>query len=128
MLVGNPEVLIVDEPTYGQDREMTRTLMNLLQGIRDRGIAVVMISHDMRLVSEYADRVVVMSEGLKHFDGNPTELFDKAEILGSASLQPTLLFQILKALGEEGVTCRGNIPSTESFMHLLLEGREVSRG
>ena len=128
MLVGNPKVLIVDEPTYGQDREMTRTLMNLLQGIRDRGIAVVMISHDMRLVSEYADRVVVMSEGLKHFDGNPTELFDKAEILGSASLQPTLLFQILKALGEEGVTCRGNIPSTESFMSLLLEGREVPRG
>ncbi|MBN2626367.1 MAG: ABC transporter ATP-binding protein [Spirochaetales bacterium] len=128
MLVGHPEVLIVDEPTYGQDREMTRTLMTLLREIRDRGIAVVMISHDMRLVSEYADRVVVMSEGLKHFDGNPTELFDKAEILESASLEPTLLFQILKALGEWGVTCRGNIPRTETFIKLLLKEGEVSLG
>ncbi len=124
MLVGDPRVLIVDEPTYGQDREMTRTLMTLLRDIRDRGIAVVMISHDMRLVSEYADRVVVMSEGLKQFDGNPTELFDKAEILESASLEPTLLFQILKALGERGVTCRGNIPSTGAFIKLLLREEE----
>ena len=98
MLVGDPKVLIVDEPTYGQDKEMTSTLMKLMTDIRARGIAVVMISHDMRLVSEYADRVVVFSEGKKHFDGLPTELFGKSDILENASLQPTLLFQILQKL------------------------------
>ncbi len=126
MLVGNPRVLIVDEPTYGQDKEMTGTLMKLMKDIQARGIAVVMISHDMRLVEEFADRVVVFSEGEKHFDGIPTELFNKAEILEKASLQPTLLFQLLKRLEERNVHSSGHIPGSESFMQLLTSGKEVS--
>jgi energy-coupling factor transport system ATP-binding protein len=126
MLVGNPRVLIVDEPTYGQDKEMTGTLMKLMKDIQARGIAVVMISHDMRLVEEFTDRVVVFSEGEKHFDGIPTELFNKSEILEKASLQPTLLFQLLKKLEERDVRSSGHIPGSDSFMELLTEDREVS--
>ncbi len=70
MLVGEPEVLLVDEPTYGQDRAMTHQLMARMQQIRDQGVAVVMITHDMRLVQEYAERVIVMSEGLVQYDGS----------------------------------------------------------
>lgn len=120
MLVGDPQVLIVDEPTYGQDKEMTGTLMKLMKEIQSRGIAVVMISHDMRLVEEYADRVVVFSEGQKHFDGIPTELFNKADILERASLQPTLLFQLLKRLEEKKVNCTGHVPGSDAFLQLLL--------
>ncbi len=126
MLVGDPQVLIVDEPTYGQDREMTGTLMKLMKDIQSRGIAVVMISHDMRLVEEYADRVVVFSEGKKHFDGIPTDLFNKAEVLEGASLQPTLLFQLLKKLEEKKVICRGHIPGSEAFLQLLLNEGKAS--
>ena len=125
MLVGDPKVLIVDEPTYGQDKEMTSTLMKLMTDIRARGIAVVMISHDMRLVSEYADRVVVFSEGKKHFDGLPTELFGKSDILENASLQPTLLFQILQKLSRKGVLCSGNIPGTDALLKILMNPEEV---
>ena len=126
MLVGDPQVLIVDEPTYGQDKEMTGTLMKLMKEIQSRGIAVVMISHDMRLVEEYADRVVVFSEGKKHFDGIPTELFNKPDILESASLQPTLLFQLLKKLEENKVSCRGHIPGSEAFLQLILHEGKTS--
>jgi energy-coupling factor transport system ATP-binding protein len=61
MLVGKTRVLVVDEPTYGQDKQMTGTLMALMEQVRGEGVAVVMITHDMRLVEEYAQRVVVMS-------------------------------------------------------------------
>ncbi|MBF9016620.1 MULTISPECIES: ABC transporter ATP-binding protein [unclassified Oceanispirochaeta] len=119
MLVGDPKVLIVDEPTYGQDREMTQTLMNIMCDIQKRGVSVVMISHDMRLVEEYADRVAVFSEGLKHFDGIPTELFKTPEILDKANLQQTLLNQILRKLEDRGVIVNGHIPGTSAFLRLL---------
>lgn len=125
MLVGSPEVLIVDEPTYGQDKEMTRTLMKIMKDIQKSGVAVVMISHDMRLVTEYADRVLVFSEGRKYFDGLPTELFNKSDILDRSSLKPTLLFQILKALENEGIASRGSIPNTDVFVDLLLSSKEA---
>ena len=126
MLVGDPKVLIVDEPTYGQDKKMTGTLMKLMKDIQARGIAVIMISHDMRLVEEFADRVMVFSEGQKHFDGIPTELFNKADILEKASLQPTLLFQLLKKLGERNVIFKGHITGSDSFTELLLGEGEAS--
>ncbi len=126
MLVGDPKVLIVDEPTYGQDREMTRTLMQIMCAIQERGVSIVMISHDMRLVEEYADRVAVFSEGLKHFDGVPTDLFKEPEILKTAYLQQTLLNQMLGCLKEKGINVEGHIPGTESFLKIILKNREAA--
>jgi len=126
MLVGDPRILIVDEPTYGQDRAMTETLMGILQEIQSRGVAVVMISHDMRLVEEYADRVAVFSEGKKHFDGIPTDLFKEPEILMKSNLHRTLLNQILCRLTDRGVTVKGHIPGTGTFLKLLMKSREAA--
>ena len=126
MLVGDPKVLIVDEPTYGQDREMTRTLMEIMCAIRERGVSIVMISHDMRLVEEYADRVAVFSEGLKHFDGVPTDLFKEPGILKNAYLQQTLLNQMLGALKERGINVEGHIPGSESFLKIILKNSEAA--
>ena len=124
MLVGDPKVLIVDEPTYGQDREMTTTLMKLMTDIKERGVSVVMISHDMRLVEEYADRVAVFSEGLKLFDGIPAELYSRPEILEQANLQPTLLNRLLKILTLRGIVIEGNISGTKGFLDLFLAKEE----
>lgn len=100
MLVGSPKVLVVDEPTYGQDQHMTRTLMALMEQIRQQGIALVMITHDMRLVQEYAQRVIVMSEGRILYDGAFSGLFDRGEILRQANLRPTLLHELINRLPE----------------------------
>jgi ABC-type glutathione transport system ATPase component len=114
----------VDEPTYGQDREMTETLMNIMLEIQKRGVSVIMISHDMRLVEEYADRVAVFSEGLKHFDGIPTDLFKEPEILEKSNLQQTLLNQMLRKMEAHGITVNGHIPGTRAFLDLLLQKSE----
>lgn len=120
MLVTQPQVLIVDEPTYGQDRHMTETLMALLQDIRQRGIAVVMITHDMRLVQEYAGRVVVMSEGEILYDGTPADLFHQEKILQAANLHPTLLNDLMRLMESQGVRFSGEIRSTADFLQTLL--------
>ena len=119
MLVSQPQVLIVDEPTYGQDKQMTQTLMQLMESIRARGIAIVMITHDMRLVQEYAERVLVMSEGRVHYDGSSAKLFRQEAVLRAANLRPTILLELLQALEQRGVRICGEIRTTDDFLQAL---------
>jgi len=116
MLVCRPQVLLVDEPTYGQDKQMTQTLMAIMEDIRRQGIAVVMITHDMRLVQEYAGRVVVMSAGRVCYDGDPAGLFDRDDVLEAANLCPTLLHQLIGKLRSAGVVVQGEMRNTADFL------------
>ena len=119
MLVGNPRVLVVDEPTYGQDKNMTRTLMSRMQEIRSRGVSVIMITHDMRLVQEYGERAIVMSEGSLLYDGPSTSLFDRGEVLDQAHLRRTMLHKVIAEMGRRGFTPRGAIRQTSDLIRLL---------
>ena len=120
MLVGNPQVLLVDEPTYGQDKEMTHTLMALMQSIRARGVAIVMITHDMRLVQEYAERVIVMSAGQIIYDGRSSSLFERADLLDQANLRRTILHNLLIALRAAGFPIQGDVRRTIDLINPLI--------
>lgn len=87
MVVAEPDVVILDEPTFGQDYHQAQRLMRLLRQMADQGAAVVFITHDMRLVAEYADRCAVLSDGKIVFEGTPLQLFDASEILARAKLK-----------------------------------------
>jgi energy-coupling factor transport system ATP-binding protein len=87
MVVAEPDVVILDEPTFGQDYYQAQRLMRLLRQLADDGAAVVFITHDMRLVAEYADRCAVLANGQIAFEGSPPELFDAPEVLARAKLK-----------------------------------------
>jgi len=126
MLVCHPKILLVDEPTYGQDKEMTRTLMALMENVRSQGVSVVMITHDMRLVQEYAHRVLVMADGKILYEGDPANLFQSAEVLQAANLRPTLLQEILKSYEDAGGQVCCDIHNTSDLLKALncQPGRE----
>lgn len=126
MLVCNPDVLIVDEPTYGQDKQMTHTLMERMEETRKGGIAVVMVTHDMRLVQEYAQRVVVMSEGRIHYDGDPSRLFEQTEVLQAANLRLTMLQELLNELEKRGTRINGRIRNTGELIQCLIGANHVN--
>lgn len=71
-----PKVLILDEPTSGQDGKATQEICKLLNQIHKEGATILLITHDMELLAETANRSVVMKEGEKVFDGLTTELFE----------------------------------------------------
>src|SRR5207302_10152693 len=73
-LVASPTELSLDEPTFGQDLRNTRELMTILREERDRGTTVVLITHDLSLVAEVADRAIAMAGGAIGFDGSPDRL------------------------------------------------------
>lgn len=86
MLVDEQRMLILDEPTYGQDPYTSMQLMNLLSANVKKGRTITMITHDMELVSEYANRVLVLNDGILTFDGSPIELWDNPLLVSESKL------------------------------------------
>ena len=85
-LVTRPEVLVLDEPTFGQDQRHTRTLLAILEEERSAGRLVVVITHDLSLVADHADRVIALDAGRIAFDGPPSELFARSDVLARCAL------------------------------------------
>lgn len=84
MLVHEQELLILDEPTFGQDANTAHEIMEILEG---KSGAVMMITHDMELVDQYADTVHVLDAGELIFSGTPESLWENEEIVSRARLQ-----------------------------------------
>ncbi len=111
ILISEPEVIIIDEPTYGQDKHMTKVLMEIITSLAQKGISIIMITHDMRLVHEYAEHVYVMSHGNLIFAGKPSELFIQRKILERAGLFPPQIYRIVDLVIDKGRP-RKSIPRT----------------
>ena len=119
MLTLDPEIIILDEPTYGQDRIHVRALMERLEEQRAKGTSTILITHDMRLVAEYVDHVLVMNDGKLLFDGLPSDLFYQPTILRQASLKEPPVCTIITKLVEAGFSLPKNIISIEGLLAAL---------
>ncbi len=73
-LIVNPKVLLLDEPTAGLNPAVIESLWELLQRVKEAGTAVLMVEHNMRVVSRFCDRVVAMNEGVVVAEGKPEEV------------------------------------------------------
>jgi energy-coupling factor transporter ATP-binding protein EcfA2 len=91
-------VVVLDEPTFGQDYHQAQNLMQLLRKLADEGASVVFITHDMRLVAEYADRAAVLCDGQIIFDGTPGDLFAASEALARSRLKPPSVYDFSRRL------------------------------
>jgi energy-coupling factor transporter ATP-binding protein EcfA2 len=99
MLVLEPRLLVLDEPTIGQDYERAQQLMKLMVRLRERyRTTVLMITHDVRLVAEWAERALVLSEGALAFDGAPRDLFGRHSLLAATGLMQPPIFELSAAL------------------------------
>jgi energy-coupling factor transporter ATP-binding protein EcfA2 len=87
VLAMRPEVIIVDEPTTGQDYRMVSSIMALLEELHDAGGTVLIITHDMTLVANYCQTVTVLRDGRTVFAGTARELFSSPELLEGAQLR-----------------------------------------
>lgn len=98
MVITEPDVIVLDEPTFGQDYQQAQRLMRLLRSLAAGGAAVTFITHDMRLVAEYADRCVAMCEGEAIFEGTASELFGRPDVLDRARLKRPAVYDFSQQL------------------------------
>jgi len=76
-----PKLLLLDEPTAGMNGEETKAVMKLIHTIRDTGIAVLVIEHNMSLVMNVSDRIVVLDHGIKIADGKPEDVANNQQVI-----------------------------------------------
>jgi len=95
ILALQPKVIIVDEPTTGQDIKQSLEIMDFLQNLnRQRGHTVIIITHDMPIVAQYARRVVAMALGEVLADGPTAEVFSQSETLAKTFIEPPQITQL----------------------------------
>lgn len=94
VLVLEPEILILDEPTAGQDEKNYTEMMTFLNHLNSLGHTIIMVTHDMQLLLEYTDRVLVFSEGRIIEDTLSEKLFSQENILQIANLKKTSLYEL----------------------------------
>ena len=99
ILVLGPEILVLDEPTAGQDQRNYTEIMEFLDSLQEKGHTIVMITHDMQLMLDYSDRAVVVMDGQVLADLTPAELLTQPEILRRANLKETSIFALANRLG-----------------------------
>lgn len=124
ILVMNPDIIILDEPTAGQDYRHYTEIMEFLKGInRDRGITIVMITHDMHLMLEYTDRALVIADGQLLADKRPSEILTDDELAKKAYLKKTSLYDL-------AVGCGIAVPSdfVDCFIYYERENSRSTEG
>lgn len=94
MLADEQSWLLLDEPTFGQDARTSEQIMRLLRQRIHCGASVVMVSHDMGLVQQYADRVVLVIDGEIRYDGTPSELWEQHRLLEEGGILPPVLARL----------------------------------
>jgi cobalt transport protein ATP-binding subunit len=124
-----PRLLVLDEPTGGLDRRHALDLVRLLRELAEEGRAIVLISHDMRLVGEFARRVIVMRSGTILADGPVEEILSDETILRPAGLKPPEVSRLASDLAGYGMPPAVDIEKfTRAYRMLLARRRNADRG
>jgi energy-coupling factor transport system ATP-binding protein len=100
VLTCKPKILILDEPTTGLDYTQQRSMMELLRSLNDAGHTIVIITHSLWVVAEYAHRVILMDEGSIIMDGTVREVFSQQEKMESAGMRLPEIVKLGNILGK----------------------------
>ena len=117
VLVQDPELIILDEPTAGQDFHHYTEIMEFLRGLNQKGVTVVMITHDMHLMLEYTPRALVFADGRLIADRSAAAVLCDPQLIRQAALKETSLFTLANQLGIS--------PAEEFVQRFIEEDREV---
>ncbi len=93
-----PDLIVLDEPTAGQDEPSRRQLTSILSRLREEGQTILFVTHDLEFAAEHADRWLILSDGKIMADGPPDEVMGASMTMEKAGLRPTQRFQLLQAI------------------------------
>ena len=118
ILVLEPKIIILDEPTAGQDYHHYSEIMEFLKELNDAGQTIILITHDMHLMLEYTRRAVVLAGGHKIADTLASEVLINDEWIQEANLNKTSLYQLAQKAG---------IDDALGFIHTFIQQERKSR-
>jgi energy-coupling factor transport system ATP-binding protein len=115
----DPSILILDEPTTGQDYRDSMTIMELVKGLNARGKTAILVTHDMRNVAAYAERTILLDDGRILADAPTRRLFADRELLRRCGLAPPQITDLAQSCADMGI--RPDVISVEEMEEELME-------
>lgn len=114
-----PQIIIVDEPTTGQDYRQSLEIMAFLKELNEKfGHTIIIITHEMHIVAQYAKRILVMKKGGIYMDGTPGEIFSQPEKLKEGYVKPPLVTRMAQLLDKSGL--HNDVINIEELKSILV--------
>jgi energy-coupling factor transport system ATP-binding protein len=100
VLAMGPKIIILDEPTAGHDIHSCRLIMDITEKLHEQGYTVILVSHNMKIIAEYAQRLIVLQSAGVFMDGTPREIFYRTPELARTGLKAPQITRLSQALRE----------------------------
>ncbi|MBU7015054.1 MAG: ATP-binding cassette domain-containing protein [Theionarchaea archaeon] len=113
VLVMNPQILVLDEPTTGLDLKSSRSIIDLVRALHQQHRTVILVTHDMNLVAEMAHRILILKDGTLAAEGSPHQIFSDEGLLSDNFLEAPQIARLSSRLGY------GTCLNIEEFLHKL---------
>ncbi|WP_370751336.1 energy-coupling factor transporter ATPase [Eubacterium sp.] len=122
VLAMNPEIIVLDEPTAGLDPKGRDKILNRIKELHDNtGIGVVLVSHSMEDVANYAQRLIVINNGKIKYDGMPKDVFKHYKELEKMGLKAPQITYIMHKLKEKGLDVDENVITIEEARENIMQ-------
>ena len=121
VLAMHPEILILDEPTVGLDPEGQAELLTLVRDLQAQGLTILIVTHQMEIVAQLADEVMVLNHGQLAFQGSSQDLFLQPDLLADNHLRLPKAIQLATNLGQRGITWDGLPLTTAQLADQIIQ-------
>ncbi len=118
-----PQIMILDEPTAGLDPQGIDEVLTIINQLHQEGMTIIISSHDVEIINEFAEKIIVLKDGKIIETGTPQEIFSNHELLKKAHLKPPKTAQILKILNKEGLKVNYNKTKIKECCEEILKAK-----
>ena len=119
ILAMRPEIMVLDEPTTGLDPKGVEQVLDILYKLNQEDMTIIIASHDVEMVIQFADKIFVLNNGEIIGQGTPEEIFNNIETLKKAHLRPPKSAELLTLLKDNGVSCNVKLTVEEAYHEIL---------
>lgn len=121
-----PELMILDEPTAGLDPDGVEKVLNIMNQLNEEGMTLIISSHDIDMISKYADKIFVLYNGEIIESGNKNKIFSDMELLKKAHLRTPITTEILYNLKESGLNVNTEKISVKNTCAEIIKAKQIN--
>lgn len=121
-----PELMILDEPTAGLDPDGVEKVLNILNQLNEEGMTLIISSHDIDMISKYADKIFILYNGEIIESGNKNKIFSDMELLKKAHLRTPITTEILYNLKESGLNVNTEKISVKDTCAEIIKAKQIN--
>lgn len=121
-----PELMILDEPTAGLDPDGVEKVLNIMNQLIEEGMTLIISSHDIDMISKYADKIFVLYNGEIIESGNKNKIFSDMELLKKAHLRTPITTEILYNLKESGLNVNTEKISVKDTCAEIIKAKQIN--